>query len=526
MKSIFILFDPDSNYEKLPLFNQENAFDITNKRVFEIIKSVNNNADYKEKFTFVKNEALIIKSPKNLLEGINTLISSAESNKSDTIVFSYADCPFINLALTEELLTAHYNYKAEYTFADGYSYGFSPEIIDLGALKILSELLKSTYENEGKMPITRDFLFEIIKKDINSFEVETVLAEDDWRLLRYEFHCGKKENYFACKALFSKVGQEYLNLSAEELCNIAKDEVSILKTLPAFYNIQIAEKCPGLCKYCPYPSSYKAKYNLSPCDSKKEMSLEKFSQIIDKIAAFSGEAVIGLSPWGEPLNNSQIIPIIEKVLSYSGLSVFMETDASKVDEKFCSDLKALLEGASERSNNWPKIMIAVSFDSFTSTTYEKLRANPQFFEQAMNAVKLLSNVIPGNVYPQFVRQNENEEELENFFRYWSEKTNPSSGQLIIQKYNDFCKELEDAKPADLSPLERNVCWHLRRDMTILINGDVPLCYNHIFDNIKGNVFESSLEEIWEKFNDEICKHIEKNYCEKCGKCDEYYTFNF
>ena len=121
--------------------------------------------------------------------------------------------------------------------------------------------------------------------------------------------------------------------------------------------------------------------------------------------------------------------------------------------------------------------------------------------------------------------NENEEELESFFRYWNEKSNSSNGNFIIQKYNSFCGLIPDRKPADLSPVERNVCWHLRRDMNILVNGDVTFCHSCV-NKVVGNVFTETLEKIWNQNNTEIMNHINKTYCDKCGKCDEYYTFNF
>jgi spiro-SPASM protein len=122
--------------------------------------------------------------------------------------------------------------------------------------------------------------------------------------------------------------------------------------------------------------------------------------------------------------------------------------------------------------------------------------------------------------------NQNEDELEAFYRYWSNKENESGGNLTIQKYNNYCGLLADEKPADLSPLERNVCWHLRRDMTILSNGDVPVCSQQIFNSCAGNVFVDGIENVWGKTNELLKANCCGDYDEKCKKCDEYYTFNF
>ena len=166
---------------------------------------------------------------------------------------------------------------------------------------------------------------------------------------------------------------------------------------------------------------------------------------------------------------------------------------------------------------------------------EKMRSQIRGLNQAstnaQDAVSLLQTALPGSVYPQFVRMNENENELEAFYRYWNEKSNPSGGNLIIQKYDDFAGSLPPCKPADLSPLERDPCWHLRRDFTVLFNGDVPVCHTCWKDNIIGNAFTQKLEEIWHKTDELLGNHINKNYCcagkcANCEKCDEWYTFNF
>ncbi len=447
-------------------------------------------------------------------------------HKADFVIFSYDDLPFLDSELTKKMIESHIEYKAEYTYADGYPYGFSAEIIDSGTLSILSELAGTSQKALGDLPVSRDSIYNLIKTDINSFEVEAELAPEDWRLYRFAFHCSSKDNFLQSKALFEKIQNK--NLSSNEKAELASKTLECLKTVPGFYNIQIADKVSYDSIYSPYKQAFEEKFKLAPVNANTLMSYEKFSTLIDQIASFSEKAVVSLSAWGEALYNPDCLKMIEKVLSYEGLSVFIESDGLNVNQAFCDHLKSIVEKAVERTNGWQKVMFALNLDSFTSQTYVKLHegAKEGDFQKVFENVSLLQAAIPGMVYPQFVRINENEEELENFFRFWNEKTNPAGGNFIIQKYDDFAGLLPSRKPADLSPVERIPCWHLRRDMTILSNGDVPSCRTYLFAGITGNVFEDSLEKIWHKTDEVLQKHIEKQYINKCERCDEFYTYNF
>ena len=505
MKTIVVLFDENNKYEN------EKAFD--GKSAVELCFSAASSLELEIKVLDAKKENLT-----DISSLFNALDKLCKENEAKTVVFSYADCPFLNQNLAKELLNTHFEYKAEYTFAEGYPLGFAPQILDSGTIAILAELAKTTAAQTGSQKISRSSIFDLIKTDINSFEVETVLAPVDWRLLRFSFDCATKDHFIATKNLFELCNNKdktYL-CNAAELSETAKQSSSILKTVPAFYNLQLAQKCHGQCSYCPYPAAMK-KSGTTPSDATGIMETSKALELIEKMAEFSGEAVVGLSAWGECFNHPDLLKIIEKILSYSGLSVFIEADAGAIPDSFAESLKTLVENAVERTNGWQKIMFVISMDGFTEQTCRALRGNQFDLNKAVACVDSLEKVIPGCVYPQFVRMNANEGELEGFFRYWKEKTNASKGNFIIQKHNNFAGLLENQEPADLSPLERNVCWHLRRDMTILFNGDVPFCWSCVMEEIKGNVFAEGLETVWKKTDSEI---------KKCGGCDEFYTFNF
>lgn len=511
MKSIIVLFDDENKYETEKVFGGKSALEITNQRFSALNLPL---------FTVKKSEC------GTLTDLLCFMKAKADENQADSIIFSYADLPFINSSLINEVIDFHTNYVAEYTFADGYPYGFAPEILNAGACGILAELSKTTQNSLGSKTVSRECIFDLIKTDINSFEVETVLADNDWRLYRFNFSCGRKEFFIASKELWAKTEEKSAQMTAEELSKIASETAGILKTVPGYYNIQIAEKCEGKCSYCPYPKCYEAKNGSEVSEAKELMKFEDFSKLVDQINDFSENAVINLSAWGEPFNHPEILTFIKKILTYKGLSVFIETDGMLVSDEFCAGLAEIVNAAEERTNGWAKVMISVSMDAFTDGMYKTIHGTENALQKAAEIVAKLNNAIPGNVYPQFVRTNENEEELESFYRYWNEKSNPSAGNLIIQKYDDFAGLLPECKPADLSPLERNVCWHIRRDLNILFNGDVTVCRAYVLDGIAGNVFAEGIESVWKKLDSVLQENMDQKYNEKCRKCDEWYTFNF
>ena len=89
----------------------------------------------------------------------------------------------------------------------------------------------------------------------------------------------------------------------------------------------------------------------------------------------------------------------------------------------------------------------------------------------MKTAELLLSAFTGTAWVQAVRMKENEEDLDVFYKTWKAKTE----NVIVQKYDSFSGLLPDRKVADLSPVERFPCWHLKRDMAILLDGTVPLC---------------------------------------------------
>ncbi|NLK47003.1 MAG: spiro-SPASM protein [Treponema sp.] len=518
MKTIVILFAGTADeYAYIPIFDGKSASELA--------------LSWAEKVPNVDTVAVLSASDKTHLPSLSTeklsfkhivqeswtisllLKTIAEISVGfDAVVYGFIDAPFYSDEITNILLDNFKKYGAEYCFADGYPAGLAPEILHHDTANILAKLAKD--ENN---PVTRTSIFDTMKIDINAFEIETEIAPKDLRSLRVNLYCGTKRDTLQCERLYSLLNQ----FPNKDICTLIESSSSVLRTLPAFYDVQIVGGCKGSCIFCPYPIAFEERYAKKVSQCIDVMSVENFSKIIDKIADFSSDAVVSLSLWGEPLRHKDIAKFVEIVLSKNKLSVLIETTGEDLSIALAKEISDVVLKSPLRKNEQVPINWIVAIDAADENMYKSLHGNDGF-AKAVQAVEILLNFFPNAVYPQFLRMNENELHMEPFYRYWKEKC----GQAIIQKYDSFAEKLPLRKVADLTPIHRNVCWHIRRDMSILLNGDVPLCREYIFDNICGNIFEDKIEDIWHKGLETFECHLNHEYKGLCKNCDEYYTFNF
>jgi len=262
------------------------------------------------------------------------------------------------------------------------------------------------------------------------------------------------------------------------------------------------------------------------------MEAGRFDSLLGKIAAFSGDAVIDLSLWGELSLHPQKMELIEMVLRRPELDLIIETSGIGWKDDDIDKCAALAKTAGGPGKNKFRLSWIVSLDTADSARYKELRGSG--FAEANDLAKKLLSLFPKDAYVQAVRTAGAEDDIEKFYRSWKEIT-PNSSNIIIQKYDDFCGFLPRKQASDLSPVQRQPCWHLMRDMPVLIDGTAPLCREQIAGINgginSGNVFTDPLEAIWEKgqrFYMEQAGQMPggKKYDSLCAGCDEYYTYNF
>jgi spiro-SPASM protein len=463
----------------------------------------------------------VIQKPEwTVAELLKTL--SEEAAGFDFVYYAWADTPFLDPVLAGKIAQRHIRFAAEYSYADGWPYGLGPELLTSAAAGILYKIAG----NLGSCPVKRDSIFTVLQKDINSFDIETEISSVDLRYHRLSLSADSRRNLLLLER-FADAGCS----GAQDAERIIKEHPEYLRTLPAFFPIQVAASCPpagGACALCPYPR-FKQDTALNPAGENAVLSPELFAELLNKIGDFSGDAVIDLSLWGEIALHPQWDKLILAVLERPALSLVIETSGCGWDKSF-SALENIAQKASaapKRRNGLPALSWIVSLNPADLPAKET---------EAVHFVKKLMVLFSGEaeqqelVFVETVRTAGDEDAVEQFYRAWKNfnagETN--SPAVIIQKYDSFCGFLPQKQAVDLSPVERRPCWHIMRDFPVLLDGTVPLCREDLSGSCKtlGNIFKEDMETIWKRGEALYLSHCKREYAKPCAVCDEYYTYNF
>jgi spiro-SPASM protein len=411
----------------------------------------------------------------------------------DAVLYLFADEPFIDMELARKMLENHERYLADYSFAEGYPGGLAPQVISTAVLPALADLAEKKAAEAG-----RSFIFELIKRDINEFEIETEISALDLRSERIELNMAAKNNRIICKKILQAAGDE----GAGSIMEIIDTRKELLWGCPVYYNFQITTESGQHTLYQPQ----------TPFCHERFMDFALFAAALEKIDRFSEEAVIGLAYLGDPSQHPQFSLFINEVAKYKKMRLHIETSGA-----FWSsvDWQSLLNFDRER------LSLIILLDTLKEEVYRKIHG--EGFAQAQAFTERALSELKDNTYIQTMRINALEEELESFYRHFSAKT----GNVIIQKYNSYCGALPDDMVIDIAPLKRNVCWALKRELTVRVDGTVFLCRQDVGNTVSlGNLFHKEPEEIWSAAEEYRLRHVKADYPELCKKCDEYYIFNF
>ncbi|NIZ46631.1 spiro-SPASM protein [Entomospira nematocerorum] len=416
------------------------------------------------------------------------------------IIYADAQAPLCDSHLLQEMIETSKKYHVQYHFAEGYPKGWSFPIIDSRILPLLLPLAMSSLIPH--QDASSNFFFEIMRPNLNDFDIETTLSPKDLRLLRIDLRRNNKSNNTICHKFYDNG-----LTTTEALMEQSSQLVTLSMGLPAYYNFQISSDCPQKCLYCPYPT-------MKTFNNHYMIDVSSFTLLLDKIVAFSGEAIIGLSLLGEPSLHPEFPHIMKSVLAHPSLKLHIETSGIGWKEESLTTLTEL---------DPTRFSLIVSLDGHNSHEYKQVRGD-QFSEVQQFIDKILQiESLKNSIWIQRMRINELEDGLQLFYQTMK-KRHP---QLIIQKYHDYAGTLDKNLQIDLSPIHRHPCWALKREISIYPDGTIHLCRVDIYaQHILGNIYHNTLEEIWHNIQEIFLQHANHIYPPICQNCEEYYIYTF
>lgn len=426
------------------------------------------------------------------------------SAEAEAVLYKRADEPWMMADEASLILSEHVKYRAHYSFADGYPAGSTPVVLSPSLPRLLAKLVE-----ESDDTAVADWLFTILQRDINSFDVETLLSPVDFRMLRITFRCDTRANFVLCSRFQAILCDEATGsvVPKDRYVRAVESNYGRLRTLPMYMSVEVTTAHPQKITYLPDVSAGDTR-----TDGPANMPVGRFRELVSGLSSYSPEATVGICTWGEPLLHPDFPALVEAVCDTQGLSLLVETSG------IGRPVAEIVELAKRYGN---RVRWIVALDAIEEDTYRELRGDG--FPEAKAFAETLIAEVPAYSYVQAVRMKETEAHLETFWRYWKEKTD----HIIIQKYDDFCGQLPPRKVTDLSPVQRFPCWHNKRDLYVRIDGTVPRCREDIrSDHALGNLYEQSFEDIWEAGEAVHRDQVAGRYTEICENCDEYYTFNF
>ncbi len=337
-------------------------------------------------------------------------------------------------------------------------------------------------------------------------------VEFDSRIYRHEAKA-------VLKRVFRYVSIIGKYLTWAKIINFIKIELDYLLVRPTCTGkpwsakIEPTNICNLQCTYCPREDT---PYKLGM------MPLERFQYLIDQIKEQT--FIIALHLWGEPLLHKQLSEMI-RYAADSGIGTYISSNFNRLTE---AQARSIVESKLD--------MLTICVDGSDQDTYEvfrkgghlsKVLENTETFMRIRNEMK--------SKYPyvemQFLVTPQTEHEIPRVRRLAHSlgvdtfKAKPVYPIMVERKGEFFLPEGETYYPIKRRA-KRKTCWWLWRTITIGWEGSVLPCCRVMFASSMGNVFQTSLAEVW---NNPKYQALRRTFAKKaegskpCDVCHVPYT---
>lgn len=292
------------------------------------------------------------------------------------------------------------------------------------------------------------------------------------------------------------------------------DNSHLFRSYPSYLELEIYRSCKASCSFCPRQSIDKTKDG-------SQLNIENIRVLMDTVESGNSELTVCLGGMGEPLLHPELTSICKEIVTSHKLKELIIETAFYKNVENLSDLLSSLD-----ENQKKKCSIIINLNTLSEDKFIELHKAPTTVNKILEKLQSLKTQFPTvSFHVQMLRMQENDSEINEYFTYFEKLKIP----VILQKFNRFLNHLEEKRVTDLTPVKREFCWHLARELYVQANGDVSACRQLIEKEvILGNINKESIMEIWNR-NSNTFRHSLKLEHEltglPCLSCDEWYTFN-
>ncbi len=471
------------------------------------------------------------------LEGIT-------GDSQEIIAICYGWYPLLDLQLSLEALSDHNCYIAHFTYGENIPIGFLPDFASADFIELLPE------------EIEKD-LRTFVVQHIDRYDVEIFYRRPDLRQYRLDLSTNSARS--------TRLAQDIIELKPQlqygELEGFLKSHPQLLRPYPSYFEIELTRKSPLQPFYWPANREEKGEGVIDErvredrviedraredriiegraieervkdervkedrVRGAKAREAQLSSHLIQKIISdistnnMPRDTTIALGGLGEPMEHPLFFETVESLLKLEQtVRIYVETFALRLDHKNLERLAALKEAN--------KLHIIIRLNTLRRERYREMYGS-DLLDQVIKSIKAIAEKkLPLHFYAEMLRIKENEDEVEAYMNYFAKLPI----EVLLQKYNRYIDLLPERRVADLTPLHRDFCWHLCRDIYLTAEGLVVFCKQDPFARRAPAIdFRShSIEQI---YSQTVQRHIasvrgqHSKLAMPCLQCDEWYTFN-
>lgn len=403
-----------------------------------------------------------------------------------------ADSAFLDASIINEMLELHLKYLAEFTFSENLPAGLSCEIVSKELINAMPEFKEKT------LPLA-----QVIKSNINNFDIEIYYKDPDIRDKRISFLTGRPRD----RRVMENIRRLHASIPPYAVIKeIIEKNPDVVYLGPSYLEIELAGQCDLDCLFC---------YRKTLRQVHGELDPKLFKIILEQMKYFNLPYTVCFGGSGEPLMHRSFYEILETANREPLIeTIIIETNGIYADANYRTVIM----------NSGKKIKTIVNANGMNPETYVAVHGK-DFFNTVLQNVTALKETAGDRLYVQIMKIKETEPYLDAYYDYWEKQKIP----IILQKQNTFLGRISDRRYSDLSPLDRIPCWHLQRDLYVTADGSVSFCKQDVDGDFScGSIKTATLADIWEKKKASFVQEYKKNYPAKpdCKSCDEWYTFNF